>query len=144
MTLLTRVKSLFYTRFINSSINLLFIIWIDYNDVSICQCCFKESKGEMWERYKGTALLRGYALSTLWVVTVPSFIVVVDTLNASIYISIAQGFGIALIGTIIGVFFVSSAERRQNLDITSVLQKEINTVLVNASHNKEERKQKVI
>src|SRR5690625_6637869 len=99
----------------------------------------KNQKGEMWERYKGTALLRGYALSTLWVVTVPSFIVVVDTLNASIYISIAQGFGIALIGTIIGVFFVSSAERRQNLDITSVLQKEINTVLVNASHNKEER-----
>jgi len=104
----------------------------------------KNQKGEMWERYKGTALLRGYALSTLWVVTVPSFIVVVDTLNASIYISIAQGFGIALIGTIIGIFFVSSAERRQNLDITSVLQKEINTVLVNASHNKEERKQKVI
>src|SRR5699024_12046651 len=69
---------------------------------------------------------------------------VVDTLNASIYISIAQGFGIALIGTIIGVFFVSSAERRQNLDITSVLQKEINTVLVNDSHNKEERKSKVI
>src|SRR5690625_4321940 len=98
----------------------------------------------MWERYKCNAILRCYALSTLWVVTVPSFIVVVDTLNASIYISIAQGFGIALIGTIIGVFFVSSAERRQSLDITSVLQKEINTVLVNASHNKEERKQKVI
>src|SRR5699024_12817616 len=100
--------------------------------------------GEMCEQYKGTALLRGYALSILCVVSVSSFIVVVDMLNASIYISIAQGFGIALIGTIIGVFFVSSAERRQNLDITSVLQKEINTVLVNASHNKEERKQKVI
>src|SRR5690625_2167242 len=98
----------------------------------------------MWERYKGTALLRGYALSTLWVVTVPSFIVVVDTLNASIYISIAQGFGIALIGTIIGVFFVSSAERRQSLDITSVLQKEINTVLVNASHNKKNENKRLL
>ncbi len=104
----------------------------------------KNQKGEMWERYKGTALLRGYALSTLWVVTVPSFVVVVDTLGASIYISIAQGFGIALIGTIIAVLFVSSAERKHNLDITSVLQKEINSVLLNASDDKKVRKQKVI
>src|SRR5699024_6131134 len=104
----------------------------------------KNQKGEMWERYKGTALLRGYALSTLWVVTVPSFVVVVDTLGASIYISIAQGFGIALIGTFIAVLLVSYAERKHNLDITSVLQKEIESVLLHASDDKKVRKQKVI
>lgn len=104
----------------------------------------KNQKGEMWERYKGTALLRGYALSTLWVVTVPSFVVVVDTLGASIYISIAQGFGIALIGTFIAVLLVSYAERKHNLDITSVLQKEIESVLLHASDDKKVRMQKVI
>src|SRR5699024_8653292 len=80
----------------------------------------------------------------LWVVTVPSFVVVVDTLGASIYISIAQGFGIALIGTFIAVLLVSYAERKHNLDITSVLQKEIESVLLHASDDKKVRKQKVI
>src|SRR5690625_6631675 len=67
----------------------------------------KNQKGEMWERYKGTALLRGYALSKLWIVTVPNFFVVVDTIIASIYISLFHDFGIAYFFTIISVFFVT-------------------------------------
>src|SRR5699024_12618708 len=62
-----------------------------------------EQKSEGWQHYKSTALLRGYALSTLWVVTVPSFIVAVDTLGASLYISIAQGLGMAVVGTLIAL-----------------------------------------
>lgn len=104
----------------------------------------KDQNDEMWERYKGTALLRGYSLSTLWVITVPSFIVVVDTLGASIYIAIAQGFGIALVGTIIAVMFVSPTERKHNLNITPILQKEIDNVLLTASTDVKERKRNVI
>ncbi len=104
----------------------------------------KDQNDEMWERYKGTALLRGYGLSTLWVITVPSFIVVVDTLGASIYIAIAQGFGIALVGTIIAVMFVSPTERKHNLNITPILQKEIDSVLLTASTDVKERKRNVI
>lgn len=104
----------------------------------------KDQNDEMWERYKGTALLRGYGLSTLWVITVPSFIVVVDTLGASIYIAIAQGFGIALVGTIIAVMFVSPTERKHNLNITPILQKEIDNVLLTASTDVKERKRNVI
>lgn len=103
----------------------------------------KNQKGEVWEHYKGTALLRGYGLSTLWVVTVPSFVVAVDTLGASIYISIAQGFGIAIVGTVIAVIFTSFQERKYNVDITPVLQKEINNILKNAS-DKKVRVRKVI
>src|SRR5699024_1843406 len=65
---------------------------------------FKDKDVEIWESYKSTALLRGFSLSTLWVVTIPSFIVVVDTLNASNYLSIAQGFGIAIARTVRFVF----------------------------------------
>lgn len=104
----------------------------------------KDQKSELWERYKGTALLRGFSFSTLWVVTMPSFIVVVDTLGASIYISIAQGFGISLIGMFIAVLFVSYQERKKDVDITSVLQKNIDNVLLNASPDVKLRKRKVI
>ncbi len=104
----------------------------------------KDQKSEIWQRYKGTALLRGYGLSTLWVITVPSFIVVVDTLGASIYISIAQGFGIALVGTILAVLFVAPTERKHNLNITPILQTEINNVLLTASTDIKTRKRNVI
>ena len=103
----------------------------------------KDQNDEMWERYKGTALLRGYGLSTLWVITVPSFIVVVDTLGASIYIAIAQGFGIALVGTIIAVMFVSPTEQKHNVNITPILQKEIDNILLTASTDVKERKRNV-
>lgn len=96
----------------------------------------KEQQDEGWQSYKSTALLRGYALSTLWVVTVPSFIVAVDTLGASLSIAIAQGFGIAIVGTIIALVSSYVQERKYGIDITPVLQKEINTILRNASSKK--------
>lgn len=74
----------------------------------------------------------------------PSFIVVVDTLQASIYISIAQGFGIALIGTFIAVFFIYFQGRKDNVNITSPLQKEMNNILLNAPVDIKNNKQKVI
>src|SRR5699024_9708019 len=81
-------------------------------------------------------LLRGYALSTLWVVTVPSFIVAVDTLGASLYISIAQGLGMTVVGTLIALIAWYIYERKHGLEITPVLQKEINTILRNSSTKK--------
>src|SRR5699024_7823305 len=45
---------------------------------------------EAWENYKGTALLRGFALSTLWVISIPSFIFAVETLDASLWFTIIQ------------------------------------------------------
>jgi len=96
----------------------------------------KEQQTEGWKNYKSTALLRGYALSTLWVVTVPSFIVAVDTLGASLYVAIAQGFGAALVGTVIALFSSYVQERKYGMEITPVLQKEISTILQNASSKK--------
>src|SRR5690625_2072575 len=51
----------------------------------------KDEKGEAWENFKGTALLRGFALSTLWVISIPSFVFVVDVMEASLFISVLQG-----------------------------------------------------
>ena len=105
---------------------------------------FKNQKINMWEHYKSTALLRGFSLSTLWVVTIPSFVVVVDTLNASIYLSIAQGFGVALVGTFVAVLFMTFETRKHNVDLTPLIQREMEDVLKDASADYHTRKKNVI
>ncbi|MEI3606106.1 hypothetical protein SPD48_10415 [Pseudogracilibacillus sp. SE30717A] len=103
----------------------------------------KDHHTEFWEKYKGTALLRGFALSTLWVVSIPSFIFAVEALGASLWLAILQGLGIAIIGTILAVTFAFFSEKRSGFSITPTLQQNIKLVLVNASP-KEIRKKKVI
>lgn len=81
----------------------------------------KNEQGEGWERYKGTAVLRGFSLSVLWVITMPSFIFVVETMNASLWISILQGLGIALVGILIAVVFSFFEEKRSGVDVSAGL-----------------------
>ncbi|MGM8212287.1 hypothetical protein ACLIBH_05750 [Virgibacillus sp. W0430] len=103
----------------------------------------KEQKGEVWENFKGTALLRGFALSTMWVISIPSFIFSVETLGASLWIAILQGFGMALLGTVVAVLFSMFQEKSYGVELTPALNTEINNVLKHAS-NVEIRKQKVL
>ncbi len=103
----------------------------------------KDYHTEFWEKFKGTALLRGFALSTLWVISIPSFIFAVETLDASLWLSILQGLGISIIGTIVAVIFFYFGEKRSTISITPILQKNIQLVLENASLE-EVRKKKVI
>src|SRR5690625_2321423 len=46
----------------------------------------KKQTDEVWENFKGTAILRGFALATLWVISIPSFIFAVETLGASLLV----------------------------------------------------------
>lgn len=103
----------------------------------------KEQRTEMWENFKGTALLRGFALSTMWVISIPSFIFAVETLEASLWIAILQGLGIAGVGTIVAVIFAHVKEKKYGIDLTPILQTNIKQVLTNAS-SEEVRKKKVL
>lgn len=103
----------------------------------------KGQSGEVWENFKGTALLRGFALSTMWVVSIPSFIFSVETLGASLWVAIFQGFGMAIIGTIVAVIFSIYQEKSYGVQLTPLLKTEMNNVLAHASSVKV-RKQKVI
>jgi hypothetical protein len=100
----------------------------------------KDGKGEAWENFKGTALLRGFALSTLWVVSIPSFVFVVDIMGASLFISILQGMGMAVVGVIMAVIFSYFEEKRYGVDLTAGLQSEIDVVLQEAVNQKENNK----
>lgn len=82
-------------------------------------------KGEAWENYKGTALLRAFALTTMWVVSIPSFVFAVDALGASLSLSILQGFFISFAGILLSVFFSYYQERQYGVDLTKGIQEEL-------------------
>ncbi len=82
----------------------------------------KEKKGEAWDYFKGTALLRAFALSTLWVVSIPSFVYAVESLKASLWLSILQGFLLSLCAMVLAVSMSYLKENRYGIDITKELQ----------------------
>lgn len=103
----------------------------------------KDQTSIAWENYKSTALLRGFALSTMWVISIPSFIFAVETLGASLSTTIIQGMIIALFGSMMAVGFAHFQEKKYNEPLTPTLQVEINKALENASP-KDVRVKKVI
>ncbi|MDZ5712779.1 hypothetical protein [Jeotgalibacillus haloalkalitolerans] len=84
-----------------------------------------DQRGEAWENYKGTALLRGFALTTMWVISIPSFIFAVDALGASLGLSILQGFVISFAGILLSVFTSYIRERRYGVDLTAGIQEQL-------------------
>jgi hypothetical protein len=100
----------------------------------------RDQKGEAWENFKGTALLRGFALATLWVISIPSFVFVVDVMEASLLISILQGMGMAAVGVILAVIFSYFEEKRYGVDLTAGLQGQIDEVLQASKNHKDTNK----
>ncbi|MFD1848815.1 hypothetical protein [Oceanobacillus bengalensis] len=96
----------------------------------------KDEHGEPWENYKGTALIRGFALSVMWVVSIPSFAFVVEIMGASLGLSILQGLVISSIGIMIALIFSHFEEKRYGVNLTAGLQTEIDEVL---SHTKDKK-----
>lgn len=96
-----------------------------------------------WEMYKGTALLRGFGLTTLWVISIPSFIFAVETLEAPLGIAVVQGFVIALLGTLLATLFSYFHEKQTGVAMTPILQENITNILQKASANSVVRRRNV-
>lgn len=94
-------------------------------------------KGEVWENYKGTALLRAFALTTLWVVSIPSFIFAVEALGASLGLSILQGFFISFAGILLSVLFSYFQERHYGVDLTAGIQEQLAKITEQKKQNTE-------
>lgn len=92
----------------------------------------KEQKSEAWENFKGTAILRGFALSTLWVISIPSFIFAVEALGATLWKSVLLGFAAATAGSLLGALFAYRQEKRDQEDFTMVLKTEIAKAMKNS------------
>lgn len=96
----------------------------------------KDKKGEAWEHFKGTALLRGFSLSVLWVISIPSFAYVVGTMNASLGLAIFQGMIVAVVGVIVAVLFSKADEKKYGVNLTAGLKSEIADLLAHTSDEK--------
>lgn len=92
----------------------------------------KDHKGEAWENFKGTAILRGFGLSTMWVISIPSFIFAVEALEATLWKSMVLGFIFALAGTVLSVIFSYYQEQKYGMDFSFVLKQEIEKAMRNS------------
>ena len=92
----------------------------------------KEQTGEAWEHFKGTAILRSFALSTMWVVSIPSFIFAVEALGATLWKSMLYGFLFAVAGTVLSVVLMYFQEKKYEVDFTSALKTEIDKAMRNS------------
>lgn len=102
-----------------------------------------KQQSEVWENYKGTAVLRGYALTTLWVISSPSFVFAIETLDASLWLAIFQGFGFAVFATLLAVLFAHFQEKKYRTELTPILQQEFKQLLTNASSKQMQRKKAI-
>lgn len=98
----------------------------------------KHQKGEVWERYKATALLRAFALSTLWVISIPSFAFAVEALDASLWWAILQGLLLTVCGMVVAVIFSYVEEKRYGIDLTAGIKMEMDMVLEHTGSKKEQ------
>ncbi len=91
-----------------------------------------EHKDEAWENYKGTAILRGFAFSTMWVISIPSFVFAVEALEATLWKSMLLGFIFAFAGTLLATAFSYLKEKEYNVDFSKTLQLEIDKAVKNS------------
>ncbi|SDJ80005.1 hypothetical protein [Sediminibacillus albus] len=100
----------------------------------------RNKKSEAWEYFKGTALLRSFALTTLWVVSIPSFAFAVDHLDASLAGTIAQGFFISMGGILLAVWFASYKEKIYGINFTAGIKEEIDRLVQNTEDVKQSKR----
>ncbi|MBB6450122.1 hypothetical protein HNR44_002100 [Geomicrobium halophilum] len=89
------------------------------------QVLLGDKKDEDWEYFKGTALLRGFGLSTIWVISIPSVVFIIESTGASLGLTMAQGFFISICGVFLSLLFVTIHEKRSGLDYTSGILEEL-------------------
>lgn len=100
----------------------------------------RDKTSEAWEYFKGTALLRSFALTTLWVISIPSFAFAVDHLGASLGWTIMQGFIISVAGIFLSILFLSFKEKSYQIDYTSGIKEEMTKRLAHALDKKQSQR----
>ncbi|WP_088009047.1 hypothetical protein [Indiicoccus explosivorum] len=95
-----------------------------------------EHNDEAWENFKGTAILRSFALSTMWVISIPSFVFAVEALGSELWKSMLLGFTFAFAGTLLAVLFSRVQEKKYHADFSATLQREIDEAMKNSRNDR--------
>jgi len=91
------------------------------------QSLLEKKAGLEWEEFKGTIALRGFALATLWVISIPSFSYVVSVFHANVAVMIAQGLLFALFGVWLTILIQSRKDRKSGIKPSEELFSELRT-----------------
>lgn len=114
-------SKLFY--FILMSLTQIISFFLNFGAIAvvyqIVQSFFSKQRNEGWQQFKSTALLRGFALSTIWVISIPSFAYSVEVMNASLGHALLQGFLVAIIGSVLSVFLLHRYEKKNNVSFSN-------------------------
>lgn len=89
------------------------------------QVLLGDKKNEDWEHYKGTALLRGFGLCTLFVISIPSLAYIIDLTGAPLGFTLMQGLFISFCGILLSIVFIRVHEKVSGLDYSAGIQEEL-------------------
>lgn len=85
----------------------------------------KNNRCKIWEIYKGTGIMRGVSLTSLWVLSIPNFAYAVHVFGSSLILTILQGFFISIIGITIASFLFLKEEKKYDINIFEKVTEEI-------------------
>lgn len=101
----------------------------------IIQSFFSKQNSEAWQRFKSTAVLRGFSFSTIWVISIPSFAYSVETMDASLTQALVQGFTVAITGSIIAILFLHRFEKKHQFSFSKDIRSAISEAVRDTSEN---------
>lgn len=91
------------------------------------QALLENRTGRSWDEFKGAIALRGFALSTLWVISIPSFSYTVSVMQANVALMIVQGLIFALFGVLLAVLMQNRKDRKRGVRLSDELFAELKT-----------------
>jgi hypothetical protein len=80
------------------------------------------------EKFKSRAVLRGFGLCQMWVLSIPSFAFAVVALNATLTLTILHGFLLSCMGIVLSVVGLQFVEKKYFVSLTDGINKEIQRV----------------
>ncbi len=116
---LTNGKAFYFVQMFITQIISFFLLFGSIPVVyQIVQSFFAKQDTYAWKVFKSTAALRGFALTPIWVISIPSFAYAVETLNASLTLTLLQGFVFAMVGILLSVLLLHLYEKKQGVSFS--------------------------
>jgi hypothetical protein len=86
---------------------------------------FKGKTGEGWEYLKNSPIMKGYALTAMWSVSLPSFAYAVAIVDAPLLRTQLLGIGLSIIGLVLAAVDYWAYEKRRGYSLTHEINQQI-------------------
>jgi hypothetical protein len=132
---------LFKNKLINSQTLYFLLLWLtqvigfflNFGSIAvvyqIVESFFKKQNSGSWQRFKSSAILRGFSFTTMWVISIPSFAYAVEIIGAPLPFALSQGFFVAVSGSILSLILLRFYEKKHRISFSEDIQKAIHEAL---------------